>query len=109
MKLLTFHRFTACLVLIICSYWSAIIFGQGEAAKESHKLDSYGDLIADDELARLDNLVMTLVNEPGAQAYVIVYGGREDPPGKARRMSLRLKYFFTRRVFTTAENNNVSL
>jgi hypothetical protein len=95
MKSLTVHRFAACLVLIIGSCWSAIIFGQGEAAKEPRKLDSYGDLIADDELAHLDNLIVTLGNEPGAQAYVIVYGGREDPPGKARRLSLRVKYYLT--------------
>ena len=63
----------------------------------SRKFDSYGNIRADDELALLDNFAIALQNAPGAQAYIIVYGGRRDPPGKALRLALRTKYYLAER------------
>lgn len=61
-----------------------------EAAR---KFDEYGDLIQDDEGARLDAFENELKKEPEARAYIIAYGGRDDPAGKARRYALRAKAY----------------
>lgn len=41
------------------------------------KFDEYYDIARNDEKARLDNYAIQLQNEPGAQAYVIVYPARK--------------------------------
>src|SRR5947199_68493 len=68
---------------------------KGQSINEPRKLDSYGDLKTDDELARLDNLAVALGKEPSSQAAIIAYGGSLDPPGTARRLALRVKYYLT--------------
>ena len=48
------------------------------AAAESRKIDSFGAIDCEDEMARLDNFAIELQNAPEAQGYVLVYGGRRD-------------------------------
>lgn len=59
----------------------------------ARKVDQYGDLIQDDEGARLDAFENELRKESGSKGYIIAYGGRDDPPGKARRYGLRAKAY----------------
>jgi hypothetical protein len=46
------------------------------AANTPRKVDEYGAINCEDEMARLDNYAIELHNDPSAQAVVIVYGGR---------------------------------
>jgi hypothetical protein len=41
----------------------------------SQKFDEYGNIRFNDEKARLDNYAIQLQNQPGAQGYIIAYGG----------------------------------
>lgn len=62
------------------------------------EIDEYGDLLFDDEKARLDNLAIELQNSPQASATIIVYGGRRSPVGTAQRRGDRARdYLVTER------------
>jgi hypothetical protein len=50
---------------------------------ECRKFDEYSDLKFNDEKARLDNLAIQMQQEPGAQAYYVVFGSC-DTEGAAR-------------------------
>ncbi len=50
---------------------------------ECRKFDEYADLSFNDEKARLDNLAIQLQQEPGAQAYYVIFGSC-DTEGAAR-------------------------
>ncbi len=63
---------------------------RSEAAK---KFDEYGDLIQDDEGVRLNAFGEGLAKSGSASGYILVYGGRLDPPGRARRYALRAKAY----------------
>ncbi|MET0621680.1 MAG: hypothetical protein ABW250_01735 [Pyrinomonadaceae bacterium] len=55
--------------------------GDGDLlAGTTRKLDDYGKLRYCSETARLDNFAITLRNEPGSKAYLLVYMGRDDMP-----------------------------
>jgi hypothetical protein len=61
--------------------------------QSSRKVDSYNDQIRSSEAEQwhLEDFRELLLKEPNAKAYIIAYGGREDPPGKARRFAFRAK------------------
>ena len=59
----------------------------------ARKVDEYGDLIQDDEAARLDAFESQLSKDSSSKGYIIAYVGRDDPPGKARRYALRAKLY----------------
>jgi len=71
--------------LVVCSIQS-----QSESAR---KFDEYGDLIQDDESVRLSAFAANLARNSNAQGYILVYGGRLDPVGRARRYALRAKNY----------------
>jgi len=48
------------------------------------QFDTYGRIARNDEKARLDNFAIQLQNDPGAQGYIIAYGGRRGPAGEAQ-------------------------
>ncbi|MER3429188.1 MAG: hypothetical protein C4334_14065, partial [Pyrinomonas sp.] len=58
---------------------------------ESVKFDEYGNIAFNDEKARLDNFAIQLQNQPGAQGYIIAYGGRRGRAGEALRRAERAK------------------
>jgi hypothetical protein len=57
------------------------------------KVDEYGNIRFNDEKARLDNYAIALQNEPGAQGYVICYGGRRGRAGEAQARCDRAKNY----------------
>jgi hypothetical protein len=59
-----------------------------ESPPISRRFDQYGKLSLEYERARLDNFVIELQNNPGAQGYVIAYEGQRS---RARTASARLK------------------
>jgi hypothetical protein len=55
------------------------------------KLDEFGDIQLGDTKARLDNLAITLQDDPTLQAHIVAYGARVSPPDQAasRAASMR--------------------
>ncbi|HEY0322400.1 MAG TPA: hypothetical protein VGC66_15695 [Pyrinomonadaceae bacterium] len=53
--------------------------------------DQYGNIAFNDEKARLDNFAIQLQNEPGAQGYIVAYGGRKGRAGEAQARADRAK------------------
>lgn len=54
------------------------------------KFDEYYDIARNDEKARLDNYAIQLQNEPGSQAYIIVYPSRRARPNDAQTRAQRI-------------------
>lgn len=52
---------------------------------DASKFDEYGNIPRNDVKARLDNFANELQANPGAQGYIIAYGGRVGPAGEAQR------------------------
>ena len=57
------------------------------------KFDEYGNIRFNDEKARLDNYAIPLQNDPGAQGYIIAYGGRRGVAGEAQARADRAKNY----------------
>ncbi len=57
----------------------------------STKADEFGEVNRDDEKARLDLFAIQMQNEPGAQGYIIAYGGRKAKPGESQRRATRAR------------------
>jgi hypothetical protein len=49
------------------------------------QFDTYGNIARNDVKARLDNFANALQEQPGAQGYIIAYGGRRGVAGEAQR------------------------
>jgi hypothetical protein len=58
---------------------------------ESRKFDEYGNIKRNDEKARLDNFANELQADPGAQGYIVGYGGRTSRPGEGQARADRAK------------------
>lgn len=58
--------------------------------------DQYGNIAFKDEKARLDNFAIQLQQEPGAQGYIIAYGGRVTFAGQARERAERAKNYLNK-------------
>jgi hypothetical protein len=55
------------------------------------KFDEYGNIKRNDEKARLDNFANELQAQPGAQGYILGYGGRRSRAGEAQTRADRAK------------------
>jgi hypothetical protein len=66
-----------------CSRTASCSTGIGVPPAACRKFDEYSDLPFNDEKARLDNLAIQLQQEPGAQAYYVIFGSC-DTEGEAR-------------------------
>ena len=78
--------FITCLIICACAQAAA-------AQAEPRKIDEYGNICCDDEKARLDNFAVELRVDPGAEAYIIYYGGRRRtyPYCHSRRLALPVR------------------
>ncbi len=61
------------------------------APQLGRKFDEYGNIKRNDEKARLDNFANELQANPGAQGYIIGYGGRTGRAGEAQTRADRAK------------------
>ena len=59
----------------------------------ARKFDEFGDILASDLVARLDNFAVTLSNEPGSKAFLMVYRTRRDLPGLSSRYAHRMRSY----------------
>ncbi|HEY0544615.1 MAG TPA: Ig-like domain-containing protein [Pyrinomonadaceae bacterium] len=57
----------------------------------ARKFDEYNNIAFNDEKARLDNFAIELNNNPGAQGYIIAYGGRKARANEAQARADRAK------------------
>jgi hypothetical protein len=60
------------------------------------KFDEIGEIQRDDEKARLDVYAIELQNNPGAQGYIIAYGGQNRRYGTAQQRGDRAKDYLVR-------------
>ncbi len=63
----------------------------GNVPEAAVKFDEYGNIKRNDEKARLDNFANELQARPGAQGYIIGYGGRRSRAGEAQARADRAK------------------
>src|SRR5215212_1571619 len=61
------------------------------APPDSKKFDEIGEVARDDEKARFDVFAIELQNSPGAQGYIIAYGGRNKRFGTGRQRAERAR------------------
>jgi hypothetical protein len=72
-------------------------FAQTQPERQSNKrIDEFGNITCEDELARLDNFSVYLENNPTYQGYIIVYGGRRGKRNEAKARAARMRYWLTR-------------
>lgn len=57
------------------------------------QFDYYSKIARDDEKARLDNFAISSQNDPGAQGYIIAYGGRRSTLNEAQRRAAFAKEY----------------
>lgn len=83
-------RFVIRFMALICL--TLITAQVSSAANHPRKIDEYGAIPCDDEMARLDNFANELQSYAEAQAIVIIYGGRHD----TRRDEVRARTAYIR-------------
>jgi hypothetical protein len=87
-----------CLCLLIASVTAPANAQKVNTVKADRLFDVYGDIEEEGEKARLDNIAIQLVKEPGVVAHFIVYGGRRSCAGEAQARARRAKdYLVTAR------------
>lgn len=57
----------------------------------ARKMDEYGKLPPNEQKKRLDNFAIELMNDPTAQGYVIVYGGRTGQATEAQTAARKIQ------------------
>jgi hypothetical protein len=65
------------------------------AGNPPRKIDEFGDINCEDELARLDSFANELQNDPASVGYVIIYGGKKGKRNEARARLARMTYYLT--------------
>lgn len=65
----------------------------GSAGKPPRKIDEFGNINCEDELARLDSFANELQNDPASVGYVIIYGGRKGKRNEAKARLARMSYY----------------
>ena len=87
------------LIILVPLVLNSLVRAQTSNAT-ARKFDEFGDIQASDLIARLDNLAVTLFNEPGSKAFLIVYRTKRDLPGLSNRYAHRMKNYLviTRRL-----------
>ena len=60
---------------------------------QPRKFDEFPSISFDDDKARLDNFAIELQNNPSAQGYIIVYGGRRNSADFADRLGARSRNY----------------
>ncbi len=67
-----------------------------EAPPAATKLDEFGPVNSEDEMARLDNFAVELQTNPLAKGYVIVYSGPKSKTGDASKSLTRIAGYLTK-------------
>lgn len=88
-------------ILTICIALSLVVFPENNVAvciaqEQARKLDEFGNVTCEDELARLDNFTNELLSDVNAQGHLIVYGGRRGRRNEAKARAARMKFYLVR-------------
>lgn len=67
------------------------------------KFDEFGDILASDLIARLDNFAVSLQNEPATRGFLIVYRSRRDLPGLSNKFAHLMKDYLVNSRGLSAE------
>jgi len=65
-------------------------------SEQTRRLDEFGDITCEDELARLDYFTNELLSDADARGYLIVYGGRCGRRNEAQARAARMKFYLVR-------------
>jgi hypothetical protein len=89
------------ILLAICFVVSVAVLSEGSLAtcsvlEQPRKFDEFGDVTCEDEMARLDNFTITVLNNPHSKAYVIVYGGRRGRLNEAKARAARMNFYLVK-------------
>ncbi len=60
------------------------------------KVDEYGEVNEEDEMARLDNFAVQLMNRPGEQGYVIASAGKKSKNGETKTVIDRTRNYLVK-------------
>ena len=71
---------------------------------DPRKVDEFGNINCENELARLDAFAVTLQNEPESRGYIIIYGGRTGKRNEAKARAARMLYYLTKRRGVNPKN-----
>ena len=63
---------------------------------KAKKFDEYGDVNEEDEMARLDNFAIQLMNSPGEQGYVIAYAAKTGKTGESKTAVERARTYLVK-------------
>jgi hypothetical protein len=74
-----------------CQRTASCSFSVVPPPPECSKFDEYGNIVFNDEKARLDNYAIQLQNDPTATGYIIAYADRTGPEGQAAARAQRAK------------------
>jgi len=66
------------------------------AQEPARRLDEFGNVTCEDELARLDNFTNELLSDVNARGHLIVYGGRRGRRNEAKARAARMKFYLVR-------------
>lgn len=96
MKLRIFCTSLAIFLTLSSDSYRLNCFAQTQAGRQhDQKIDEFGNISCEDELARLDNFSVHLQNAASAHGYIIVYGGRRGKRNEAKARAARMKYWLT--------------
>ena len=82
------RRVWSLLIIVLCVFVAEA--QPGTTPSEARRVDEFGDVLCEDEMARLDNFANELQNDPDVQGYIVFYGGKRqrDPTRHAARLAL---------------------
>ncbi len=65
-------------------------------AASGEKIDEFGNVNCEGEMARLDSFTLQLQNDPDGVGYLIIYGGRTGKRNEAKARAARMSYYLTK-------------
>jgi hypothetical protein len=97
------------LVLLLCLS-GAVVYGQNQLKAEKepslqcppgticdyHKFDEYGDILWNEEKARLDNVAAQWKATPDTSIYIYAYNGRQGCVGEAQARAVRAREYLVK-------------
>ncbi len=63
---------------------------------EATKIDEFGSVNEEDEMARLDNFALQLMNSPNDQGWVVVYAGESGKQAAAKAVIARIRTYLVK-------------
>ena len=67
-----------------------------DARPQAKKVDEYGSINEEDEMARLDRFAIELQMEPLAQVYIVVYGSKKSKPAETKAAIERTRTYLVK-------------